>query len=57
MINVAHHVMTIQTAIMLTVICSLFSVENVKKYEGCCNNECKKMSNLPHFEQKKITES
>ena len=25
-----------------------------KKYEGCCNNECKKMSNLPHFEQKKI---
>ncbi len=37
--------------------CNLLFIQCIKcedKYEGCCNNDCKKMSNLPKDEQKKI---
>ena len=37
--------------------CNLLFIQCKKcqaKYEGCCNNECKKMSQLPKIEQKKL---
>lgn len=37
--------------------CNLLFIQCKKcqaKYDGCCNNECKKMSKLPKIEQKKL---